>query len=238
MTISWQQMCAALFVALALHGGIAAWLTLPAPERQPEPPEKTLRVSLQATIAEATTAAEPITPLPQQKIKPPLTPKPNPEPKPIPKPVLEPIIQELTPKPQPVTEPIPKPDPLPVEVPHKIVEALVPIQEIAPLASSTAPPDLATTAKYEQLLVAWLEKQKKYPRRAKRLRIEGDGRLRILIDRTGQTQKVTLEQRTGNRLLDKAALEMVERANPFPPMPENDPRQTLEFIVPVVFALR
>ncbi len=98
--------------------------------------------------------------------------------------------------------------------------------------------DAAATAKYEQLLVAWLEKHKKYPRRAKRLRIEGEGWLRILIDRSGAVQRVKLEQRTGNRLLDRAALEMAAQADPFPPMPEDDPRQELEFIVPILFALR
>ena len=97
---------------------------------------------------------------------------------------------------------------------------------------------MEATARYEQLLVAWLEKHKKYPRRAKRLRIEGEGLLRIVIDRTGRTRQIKLEQHTGNRLLDKAVLEMVERANPFPPMPDDDPRQELEFIVPVAFVLR
>ncbi|MFV2067341.1 MAG: energy transducer TonB [Pirellulales bacterium] len=97
--------------------------------------------------------------------------------------------------------------------------------------------DAVATAQYEQLFVAWLRKHKRYPRRAKRLRIEGEGMLRILIDRTGRTQQVSLEQRTGNRLLDQAALEMAQRADPFPPLPENDPRRELEFIVPVAFVL-
>ena len=82
-----------------------------------------------------------------------------------------------------------------------------------------------------------MQKHKEYPRRAKRLRIEGEGMLRILIDHAGRTQQVTLEQRTGNRLLDKAALAMAQRADPFPPIPENDPRRELEFIVPVAFVL-
>ncbi|MCF6235916.1 MAG: energy transducer TonB [Gammaproteobacteria bacterium] len=69
------------------------------------------------------------------------------------------------------------------------------------------------------------------------MRIEGEGVLRILIDRSGQLQQVTLGQSTGNRLLDKAALEMARKANPFPAMPENDPRQSLEFVVPVEFVL-
>lgn len=213
MTITWQQMATALLAALALHGGIAIWLALPTPELRPELPEQPLRVNLLAVIAETTTAAEPATPPPQQRVKPPITPKP----KPVPKPVPAPVIQEPAPKPQPVIEPI---------------------QEPSSAESSTTPLDAAATVKYEQLLVAWLEKHKKYPRQAKRMGIEGEARLRILIDRTGQIQKVTLAQRTGNRLLDKAVLEMAERANPFPSMPKNDLRQTLEFVVPVVFALR
>ncbi|VAX09420.1 hypothetical protein MNBD_GAMMA26-119 [hydrothermal vent metagenome] len=61
--------------------------------------------------------------------------------------------------------------------------------------------------------------------------------LRILIDRTGRTRHIILVHRTGNRLLDKAALEMAQRADPFPPISEDDPRQELEFMVPVAFAL-
>ena len=250
MTITRQQTGIALFVALALHGGILFWFALPAPEPQPEPAEKTLRVSLLATIAETNTAAEAVTP-PQKKIKPPVIPKPKPAPKPetqepapkpvpkpMPEPMPEPVTQKPGPKPQPVIEPTPQPEPLPIENPPKIVKKPVSVQEPSPVTPSPAPLSATAMAEYEQLLVAWLEKQKKYPTRAKRMRIEGEGRLRILINRTGQTQKITLEQSTGNRLLDKAALDMAKRANPFPPMPENDLRQTLEFIVPVVFALR
>ena len=113
-------------------------------------------------------------------------------------------------------------------------------QPAKPVAAQPVAPalDAIATARYEQLLVAWLEKHKKYPSRAKRLRIEGEGMLRILIDRSGRTRQVSLEQRTGNRFLDKAALDMARRANPFPPIPNNDPRHELEFIVPVAFVLR
>jgi len=231
MTITWQHMSIALLTAFALHSGIAFWLTLPEP--QPTPPEQTLRVSLLATIAETTTAVEPVTPLPQKKTEPPTSAKPKPKPEPEP----EPMAQKPAP-PEPVIEATPQPEPLPFEPPPEIVEAAVPLPEPAPVEPTPAPLNATAMAEYEQLLVAWLEKQKKYPKRAKRMRIEGEGLLRILIDRSGQAQKITLEQRTGNRLLDKAVLEMAARANPFPPMPENDLRQTLEFIVPVVFALR
>ncbi len=143
-------------------------------------------------------------------------------------------IVEPPPAPEPVTKKMPV-EPKPVE-PEQVTETVEQVAQPAPVEQK--PLNAIATARYEQLLVAWLEKYKKYPRRAKRLRIEGEGMLRILIDRTGRTQRVSLEQRTGNRLLDKAALEMAQRASPFPPMPENDPRRKLEFVVPVAFVLQ
>ena len=140
------------------------------------------------------------------------------------------------PEPEPLPEPVPTPVETPPEPPPKPVQQVVQAQPVEPVV--LPPLDAVATARYEQLLVAWLEKHKKYPRRAKRMRIQGEAVLRILINREGETQQVILEQRTGNRLLDKAALDMARRANPFPPMPDNDPRSELEFMVPVAFLLR
>ena len=158
-------------------------------------------------------------------------------------PVAEKTVAKATPPPtEPAPKPKPKPlpetplpqEPVPLDPPPETVTA-----EPPPIVAETAAPlDAAAAIRYEQLLVAWLEKHKQYPRRAKRLRIQGQGMLRIRIDRSGHTQLVALEQRTGNRMLDKAAMDMARRANPFPPFPDGDPRRELEFVVPVVFALR
>ncbi len=198
-----------LLIAALLHGSVALWLSMPETVSPPKQ-KQPIKISLLATIAETTTnVAKKITP-PQKK--------PEPEIKPAPV------------KPQTPVKPIPEPEKIIKKQIEKIPE---PIIEPTPPA-----PDAVATARYEQLLVAWLEKYKKYPRRAKRLRIEGEGMLRILIDRSGQTRQISLAQRTGNRFLDKAALEMAQRANPFPPMPQSDPRTQLEFNVPVAFVLR
>ena len=260
MTITRLHISVTVLIALALHGGIAMWLTLPTPAPPPEPPLQPFRISLLAAVAETTVNApvaapepppEPVVeptptppppPEPEPEPEPKPVPKPEPVPKPKPKPVPKPKAQEAPPEPEPPEEPIPEPaPPQPVESVPEPVETPKPVQKTVPPPSaepSSTPLDAVATAKYEQLLVAWLEKHKKYPRRAKRLRIEGEGLLRILIDRTGQIKDVTLEQRTGNRLLDRAALEMARRADPFPPMPAHDPRQALEFIIPVMFTLR
>lgn len=231
MTITRLHMSVTILIALALHGGIAMWLVLPTPAPLPAPPPKPLRVSLLAAVVETTvnsTAAISGPPPPEPILK--FTPAPPPKPQsvPKPKPIPETVIQEA-PEPQPSAKSAPEP-----------VQTPVPIQGITlpfPTKPSIAPLDAAATVQYGQLFRAWLEKHKIYPRHAQRLRIEGEGMLRILIDRTGRIQHVTLEKRTGNRLLDKAALEMAQRADPFPPIPENDSRRELEFIVPVVFTL-
>jgi len=216
MTITRLHLSITVLLALALHGGLAIWLALPTPAPTPTAPP--LRINLLAMVADSTVNAA-VAPT-----------------KPLPEPISEPSVEPHV-EPEPVEKPIPVP-PTSRPVNHVPEPILEPIQEkIQPTASSEIPLDTIATARYEQLLVAWLEKHKKYPRRAKRLRIEGEGRLRILIDRTGRTLQVTLEERTGNRLLDKATLEMARRADPFPPIPENDPRRQMEFIVPVAFVL-
>ncbi len=219
-----------LLIALLLHGGLAMWLVLSAKDPLPESVKQIVRINLQAVVAEATVITpEPVVePPPEPVQEPKVEPKPTPEPPPKPKSPPKPVIQELP------AEPIAPPTPEPVKTPE-VVREVIP----SPVETRVVPPlDAEATAKYEQLLQAWLEKHKKYPKRAKRMRIEGEGTLRVLIDRAGKAQQISLEQSTGNRLLDKAALEMAERADPFPAMPENDPRQSLEFFAPVAFLLR
>ncbi len=212
-----------ILLAALLHAGIAFWSS-PPESVPPVKRDQPLKINLLAIVAETTTNVSSKVPPPQK--------------------IIEQKIQRKVVKPAMPKKPIPKPEKV---KPQQIKNISGPDLEPEPMSEPTpAPPvenspvaiDAVATARYEQLLVAWLEKHKKYPRRAKRLRIEGEGMLRILINRNGQTQQVNLQQRTGNRLLDKAALEMAQRANPFPPMPLNDPRAQLEFVVPVAFVLR
>ena len=224
MTITRLHLSVTLLIALALHGATAAWLSLPARGPLPDPPP--LRLSLLAPVAETPADTVPVSETPR------LEPPPAPPPKP------QPVARKSPPEPhrdrEPTAEPLPaKNVPEPVREPEPPPET-----SPAPLIASTAPRQAAPAVQYEQLLHAWLERHKRYPRQAKRLRIEGRGLLRIRIDRDGRAQLIALEQRTGNRMLDQAALEMARRADPFPPVPKSYSRRELEFIVPVAFVLR
>jgi len=230
MILSQRHMMTTLIIAMLLHGGFVLWFSLPDPMPLPEPVQSPLRINLLARIAETSVnaVAEIIQPPPSVPEKPePVIPK---------SPLREPVKPKPVERPAAEVKPVENvPEPVAEAKPEPVTEVVQPTE---PAETSPAPLDAVATARYEQLLVAWLEQHKKYPHRAKRLRIEGEAVLRIVIDRSGQTQQVSLAQRTGNRLLDKAALEMAQRANPFPPMPENDLRTQLEFVVPVAFLLR
>jgi protein TonB len=93
-------------------------------------------------------------------------------------------------------------------------------------------------ADFNALVVAWIEKHKRYPDNARRRGLEGRPSMRFRIDRNGQVLSSDLHHATGQQLLDKAAIETITRANPFPPMPPELTDDSIEFIVPIEFSMR
>jgi len=250
-----RHLAVAGLLALLLHGALFRWFASAPPENRRVPQrERPLTVSLVAEMPRAVlpVPSPSVTPVPRpdplpRPAPPTQSPEPRPDPEPLPGAVTKPVVEAQRPAPRDRAEPRPppaeaasRPEPeraIPEQTsePQKVVET-----EEAPPPDSPrdSPLDHRTLVRYEELIVAWLERHKKYPRRARRLRIEGEGMLRILIDRAGRLQRVELVRRTGNRLLDRAALEMARRADPFPPLPEGDTSPSREFIVPVAFVLR
>jgi protein TonB len=92
--------------------------------------------------------------------------------------------------------------------------------------------------RYEQQLFLWLGRFKVYPLLAQRRRLEGKSTVRVRIDRRGRVLARSLEEPTGERILDDAALDMVRRADPFPPIPPGYPDDTFEFLAPIQFRLK
>lgn len=94
------------------------------------------------------------------------------------------------------------------------------------------------TADYLSALRAWLERHKEYPSRARRRRVEGTVLLVFVMDRSGTVLARRIERSAGEPSLDRAALEMIERAQPLPPLPGSIAGASLEIRVPVQFSLR
>lgn len=94
-------------------------------------------------------------------------------------------------------------------------------------------------SRYEQLISLWIEKFKQYPMEARSAGLQGETVVRIRIDRKGNIRYYILERSTGHQLLDRAAIDMVRRANPVPAVPNDYPKGDLiEFLIPVNFHLQ
>jgi protein TonB len=90
---------------------------------------------------------------------------------------------------------------------------------------------------YSFLLQAWLEKHKKYPRRAKLRHWQGTAMLHFTIDGAGNVLDYRIERSSGHAVLDEEVEAMIRRAAPLPPAPSEMQSARLEFVVPVEFSL-
>ena len=97
---------------------------------------------------------------------------------------------------------------------------------------------LGASADYKALLLAWLEKHKEYPRRARLRRQQGTAHLFFVIDRSGRLIDYRIDKSSGYKLLDKEVVAMIERAAPLPAVPGAAQVGHFEFVVPVRFNLR
>jgi protein TonB len=93
-------------------------------------------------------------------------------------------------------------------------------------------------SRYEQLISLWIQKFKQYPDEARRQGMRGETLVRIRIDRKGNIRYWALEHSTGFTVLDRAAIDMVRRANPVPAVPNDYPAgDQFDFLIPVNFKL-
>ena len=92
--------------------------------------------------------------------------------------------------------------------------------------------------KYLGRLQTWLRQHKEYPRRARFRHQEGTTILHFVIDRDGRLRDYGIEKSSGHELLDRAVIDMIERARPFPSIPNHLGQSRLALTVPVLFILR
>lgn len=67
--------------------------------------------------------------------------------------------------------------------------------------------------------------------------MEGTALLSFTMDSEGRVLSRSLERSSGSDILDRAALDMIDRASPLP-IPSGAPPSRLTVVVPVTFALR
>jgi len=89
---------------------------------------------------------------------------------------------------------------------------------------------------YNSILLAWLEKHKRYPRKALRKRIEGEGMLYFKLDQSGNVVAHEIRKKTGSRILDREIMKMLKRASPMPTDAQVLARNS-EFVIPITFSI-
>ena len=90
---------------------------------------------------------------------------------------------------------------------------------------------------YLERLKRHLARHRDYPRAAINARQEGTVQFSIVIAADGRVLGARIERSSGHVLLDEAALAMVQRANPVPPLPPEMGLAQAEVVLPSTFTL-
>ena len=182
----------------------------------------------------------------------------------LPEPVVEPepIKSEPIKKPKLITEPvkpIPKkspesepiqeanPEPLTAKPPPSVITAAPKID--APAVITAPPPEPiqktepndreinAAREAYTQSILNELRRNHRYPRIAEQRGIQGEVKVKILIDKEGSVVGITVIESSGNSSLDEGAIATVKRSNLKQFYPEILRGRNYEFTAPIKFAL-
>lgn len=90
---------------------------------------------------------------------------------------------------------------------------------------------------YAQELHLFIEKHRRYPIQAQRLKQEGTAVISLVILKNGTFEKIQLVESSGYKILDSAALKTLKSLERFNPLPnQNLIRQ--EFVIPMFYKVR
>jgi protein TonB len=252
-------------IVLAAHAGvIAAYLLLRTVHSAGSPEAPAIIVDLAPMPAAPPSPAD-VDPGPEVvEIQPP---PPDPVVEARPEPVVEPPppkmeVVELPPPPPPVETPVvalPEPPPPQPEVkPEPPLEPPPEVKKVEPkpppprrtaaprseraVAHRAAAPSPgaggASIASWRDLVIAQLQRAKRYPAAAEARRAHGVAMVSFTLSRGGGVLARSLARSSGSSDLDQEALAMINRAAPFPPFPSSMPQASIHLSVPVNFAVR
>ncbi len=235
-TVGWSESSnwtigVAAVLSLLLHAAMVAWLPGMRADFLQQTEAEPLEITLRFPPPEVVSAPPPPPKVEEVKPEPP-RPKEPPKPKPIARPVPEPqpLLEQAPPEPAPPPPPVVAMDPVPRETPPAItVPVPPPVKEKAM--------DDRLLSSYGDTLARFLAQYQHYPRIAQLRRWEGKVQLKVFVARKGTITNVVVAESSGHEVLDRQAIEMVNRANPLPNMPEALQGREFTILVPVVFRL-
>ena len=112
-----------------------------------------------------------------------------------------------------------------------------PIAAESPAPRAATASNATTAAQMEWQVASWLERYRTYPRAARRAGYEGTAWVRFTLDRRGRLQRSELVDSSGYGMLDRAAMELLDRASPFPALPSASGLDEIELLLPIEYRL-
>ena len=107
----------------------------------------------------------------------------------------------------------------------------------APMPGAAAR-DSTALPNWKSLLVAQLERHKRYPEAARARGESGVAQLAFSIDRHGGVHGARIARSSGSTALDQETLAMVQRAQPLPPPPPEIAGAQIAIVVPIRYNIR
>jgi protein TonB len=144
--------------------------------------------------------------------------------------------QKPTPKPAAKPKPAPRSEQRPASVANEAARGPAPGTAGAG-GNSTEERGRANASAYQAKLAAHLRRFRTFPAEAREKGISGTAIVRFTVASSGAVTAASLAKSSGAGILDQAAVAMVRRASPFPPMPAGL-GSSLTVNVPVRFDLR
>lgn len=144
---------------------------------------------------------------------------------------LAPTPAKPEPEPVPTDNQVPAPATTAPQLPkaQESVVAAAPVQTQLNVSDSNAIPT------WTKLVVSALERNKRYPAAAQARGEKGTAQLAFSLDRQGRVLVSRIVHSSGSAALDQETLDLVRRAQPFPPPPNAMPGAHVDLTVPIRF---
>lgn len=154
--------------------------------------------------------------------------------------------------PDPVTVPAPRPVPRiaqatpmtarPLSIPRaasRTAQAAAPATGAAESneGPATDPETEREQADWYSLVSAHLERNKRYPREARRDGLQGTPTVRFTVNRRGRVSDVSIRDSSGHPSLDEATISLLKRVSPLPAMPRSMRRDSVTITLPIEYSL-
>lgn len=110
--------------------------------------------------------------------------------------------------------------------------------EISEVGAAAEEAILSAKESWHQRVRSYLEKQKRFPRRALVRQQQGVVRIHVVVDRQGNVISSALVKGSGYDILDRAAIDLFTLASPLPAPPAEVPNSALVMDIPIEFSLR